>query len=110
VLDALKAAGAAMHAVVYLNPGGSLANEEARNRGVVLDRGPRETGGIRFDIVAASAFESQMRDLAGILQSQYRVVYARPDSLIPPEKIEVSMARAGMEAHGAPARGRGKNP
>lgn len=105
VLDALKKSGAAFHAVVLTNPGGSNANEEARNRSNVLDRGPRELGGVRIDVLASNAFEGQMRDLAGILKSQYRVIYARPQSLIPPERVEVSMAKPGLEAHGAPARG-----
>lgn len=105
VLDALKKSGASLSAVVLLNSAESMKNDEARNRATVLDRGPRETGGIRFDVLASSAFDGQMRDLAGILKSQYRVVYARPDALIPPERIEVSMAKPGLEAHGSPARG-----
>jgi VWFA-related protein len=105
VLDAVKDSGAQFHAVVLTNPKSSLLNEEARNRATVLDRGPRETGGVRFDVLASSAFESQLRDLAAILKSQYRVTYGRPDSLIPPERIEVSAAKPGIEARGAPARG-----
>jgi VWFA-related protein len=105
VLEAVKKSGAAFHAVVLLNPAGSLTNEEARNRATVLDRGPRELGGVRIDVLTSNAFEGQMRNLAGILTSQYRVIYARPESLIPPERVEVSMAKPGLEAHGAPARG-----
>ena len=105
VLDALRESGASMHAVVLLNPRGSMSTEEARNRATVLDRGPRDSGGLRLDVVTSQSFEGQMRNLAAILKSQYRVVYARPESLIPPERIEVSMAKPGIEARGAPARG-----
>ena len=48
--------------------------------------------------------------LAASLKSQYRVVYARPASLIPPEKIEVTSAKPGLDARGTPARGRAGKP
>jgi hypothetical protein len=105
VLEALRESGAQMHAVVLINPRSSLLNDEARNRAAVLDRGPKESGGLRVDLLASSAFESQLRDLGSILKSQYRVIYARPDSLIPPERVEVSAAKSGIEVRGAPARG-----
>jgi hypothetical protein len=110
VLDALRTSGAQLHAVVYTVPGASIINDEARNRASVLDRGPRESGGIRVDVLATSAFEEQMRDLGTILRSQYRVIYARPQSLIPPDKVEVSAAKAGVEAQGAPARNQPAKP
>jgi len=105
VLDAVRASGASVHALVLLNHGASMTNDEARNRATVLDRGPRETGGVRINVLAASAFETQLRDLAVLLKSQYRVVYARPQSLIPPERVELSAAKPGVEAHGTAARG-----
>jgi VWFA-related protein len=105
VLDAIKGSGAAVHAVVLVNPSGSLGTDEARNRATVLDRGPRESGGVRTDILTSLSFDSRLRDLAGILQSQYRVVYARPESLIPPEKIDVSSAAPRRDARATPARG-----
>ncbi len=45
-----------------------------------------------------------MQRLARELSSQYKVVYGRPESLIPPEKIEISSARPGVTMRGAPAR------
>jgi len=38
------------------------------------------------------------------LSSQYKVVYGRPEALVPPEKTDVSSARAGITMRGAPAR------
>jgi Ca-activated chloride channel family protein len=105
VLDALRDSGAQLHAVVLTNPASSLTSDEARNRAFVLDVGPKQSGGLRWDVLATSAFENQLRELAGVLKSQYRVVYARPESLIPPERTEISSARPGVEAHGGPARG-----
>ncbi len=104
VLDALRPSGAALHAVVLQNPRGSLDSDEARNRATVLDRGPRESGGMRFDVLTSQAYEGRLSELATILKSQLRIVYARPESLIPPERIEVSTTKPGLEAHGTPAR------
>jgi hypothetical protein len=105
VLDSIKASGAAVHAVVLVNPGGSFGTDEARNRATVLDRGPRESGGVRTDILTSLSFESRLRDLAAILKSQYRVTYARPESLIPPQKIDVSSATPRLDVRATPARG-----
>jgi hypothetical protein len=105
VLEAIKDSGAAVHAVVLVNPSGSLGTDEARSRATVLDRGPRESGGVRTDVLTSLSFESRLRDLASILKSQYRVVYARPESLIPPEKIDVSSAMPRRDARATPARG-----
>jgi hypothetical protein len=105
VLEALARGGAQMHAVVLMTPAGTSLSDEARNRAFVLDRGPIDSGGTREDVLAANAFESKMKELAAVLKSQYRVVYSRPETLIPPQKIEISSAKAGVKANGAPARG-----
>ena len=105
VLETLRKSGAQLHVVVMTTTGADILSEEARNRATVLDRGPRESGGIRWDVLATSAFDTQLQNLAAVLKSQYRVIYARPESLIPPERVEVSSAKSGVEARGAPARG-----
>ncbi len=105
VLSALAGGGAMLHAVVLTTPAGSSLNEEARNRAFVLDRGPKDSGGTRTDILTSQAFDVKLKELAAILKSQHRGVYSRPESLIPPEKFEISASRAGVEVSGGPARG-----
>ena len=105
VLDALAKGGAMMHALVLTGPGGSQLNDEARNRASVLDLGPKASGGTRVDVLTSQAFDVKLQELAAILKSQHRVVYARPQTLIPPEKIEVSATKRGQTASGGPARG-----
>jgi hypothetical protein len=105
VLDVLKKSGAQLHVVMLTETRSQMRSDPALNRATVVDRGPRESGGIRWDILASSAFEGQLQNLAQVLKSQYRVIYARPESLIPPERLEVSVAKPGVEANGAPARG-----
>jgi hypothetical protein len=105
VLSALSASGAALHAVVLQTPGAGLGDSPARERATVLDRGPNESGGTRVDVLSSMAYDTRLSELAAILTHQYKVTYARPSSLIPPETIEVSATEAGIEAHGTPARG-----
>lgn len=105
VLDRLRESGAMMYAIVLVNPSGSTATDEARNRATVLDRGPRESGGMRIDVLTSMAVEPQLKVFGAMLASQYRVTYGRPETLIKPERVQVSAARPGLEAYGAPARG-----
>lgn len=105
VLEGLTKGGAMMHALVLTGPGGTALNDEARNRATVLDLGPKASGGTRTDVLTSQAFEVKLQELAGLLKSQHRVVYARPQTLIPPDKIEVSATKPGQAASGGPARG-----
>lgn len=105
VLDALARGGAQMHAVILNTPAGSSLDDAARNRAHVFDVGPKTSGGTRTDILTSQAFEGKLLELAAILKSQHRLVYARPQTLIPPEKIEVSAAKPGIVATGGSARG-----
>lgn len=105
VLEGLAKGGAMLHAVVLTTPGGTSMDEAARNRAFVLDRGPRDSGGTRIDVLASQAFDVKLKELAAILKSQHRVTYSRPETLIPPQKVEVSATKAGVEANGGPARG-----
>ena len=43
-----------------------------------------------------------MQDLANDLRNQYVIVYSRPNSLIPPDRIEVEVNREGVDARGTP--------
>jgi hypothetical protein len=105
VLDALRDSGAMMSGVVLTNQRGSNQNDPARNRAVVLDRGIIDTGGTRVDVLTSISYGNALTQIAGALKHQYRVVYARPQQLIPPERIEASPAKDGVTISAAPARG-----
>ncbi len=105
VLDSLSSSGAMLSAVVLLNPAGSMSSEAARNRSVVLDRGILESGGWREDVLASMSYEQALAKIAGALRHQHRVTYSRPETLIPPRKIEVTSTREDIVVRAAPARG-----
>jgi hypothetical protein len=104
VLDGLKDGGAMMSGVVLLNQRGSNQNDAARNRAVVLDRGIRESGGTRVDVLTSIGYPNALTQIATALRHQFRVVYSRPQQLIPPERIEARPVKAGVTLAAGPAR------
>jgi hypothetical protein len=91
--------GAAFH-VLVLGPPSNAIDEDARNRAEVIDQGPRLTGGRRDTLLTGSALPGALKKLAAELKHQYRIVYARPPTLIPPSKVTVTATRPGLTVRG----------
>jgi hypothetical protein len=102
VLDEIDRARATVHvmAIGQPNPGTS---DELRNRNMVVAEGTARTGGRRDQLLAISATPEKMKQLAAELSKQYVVTYARPETLIPPQKLAVTVTRSGLTAR-APTR------
>jgi Ca-activated chloride channel homolog len=103
ILDPLKASDAPLYALMIGSPRDGTSTE-ARSRAIVLDRGPAETGGVREQLLTSMALGGKLKLLADQLTHQYRVTYARPQSLIPPEKVTVAAAKPGLTARGTPVK------
>ena len=103
VVRQMAEAGAQLHLVGI---GRFLHSEEhsTRERSFLLTEGPRGTGGSTTTILASTGLDQALQRLARELSSQYKVVYSRPESLIPPEKIDVSSARPDLTMRGSLAR------
>jgi len=103
VVRQMAEAGAQLHLVGI---GRFLHSEEhsIRERSFLLTEGPRGTGGSTTTILASTGLDQALQRLARELSSQYKVVYSRPESLIPPEKIDVSSARPDLTMRGSLAR------
>lgn len=99
VIDALHANNVAFHAITMGRPSTSLS-DETRNRNIVLDEGPRQTGGRREELLTSMALDAKLAQLGDELTHQYKVTYARPQSLIPPERVTVTAAKPGVVARG----------
>jgi VWFA-related protein len=103
-LEGLRDGGAMFYAFVITTDGGAnLSNEEARNRSIVLDRGTRSSGGHRQQLLTGMALADALENLAAELKQQYHVVFARPDTTVPPQRVEVAVKRPGLTARGAVA-------
>ena len=97
VVEELDKSRAALHVIAIGQPSGN-ARDEIRNRSQTIAEGTERTGGRRDQVLAISATEEKMGQLANELLNQYLVTYARPDTLIPPEKISVSVTGEGLTA------------
>ncbi len=102
-LPMLRKAGATFDALVFNGRPPDLDDFGQRNREMFLDAATRETGGDRILLLSSMAINDTLTQLADQLANQYEVTYARPESLIPPEKIEVSVRRPGLTVRGTPA-------
>ena len=95
VLKALDASGATLHVLSVGMPSASMS-DEMRNLNQVVDEGTRRSGGRRDQVMAISGIPEALLRVAEDLLKQYVVTYGRPDKLIPPEKLQVSVSRPGL--------------
>lgn len=95
VLDDLQKSGATLHVLAIGTPADSQA-DEMRNRNMVIAEGTVRTGGRRDQLLTVISIPDKLKQLADELLNQYVVTYARPDTLIPPEKLSVSVKQRGL--------------
>jgi VWFA-related protein len=95
VLKALDASGAALHVLSVGMPSSSMA-DEMRNLNSVVAEGTKRSGGRRDQVLAVSGIPDAFSRVADELLTQYVVTYGRPDKLIPPEKLQVTVSRPGV--------------
>jgi hypothetical protein len=99
VLEPFRESGAALHVLVLGNP-----RNTSYDRSIVLDQGTREGGG-RFDtLLTGNALAARMKQVAAELTHQFRVTYARPQTLIPPDQVTITSGKEGLTVRGIPAR------
>lgn len=95
VLEELMKSGAALHVVSVGSPSASLT-DEMRNRNIVIADGTERTGGRRDQVLAVSGIPEKLKQVADELLNQYLLTYGRPESLVPPEKLEVGSTRSNV--------------
>jgi hypothetical protein len=101
LIDGLKARGTSLQ-VLTIGAGAppDVQTTEGRNRELLFDRGTTETGGRRENVLTSMATADALQRLAAELLGQYRLTFARPDTLVPPKKTEVAVRPAGLKARG----------
>jgi VWFA-related protein len=105
VLDAIAKSGATLDVIAIGSPASS-STDEMKNRNMVIADGTSLTGGRRDQVLADSGIPSRLAQLADELINQYVVTYSRPETLIPPEKVEVSVTKPGLTARASKRTGR----
>jgi VWFA-related protein len=104
VVAALDRADAALH-IVGIGQFIYSEDQGIRERSFLLSNGPSKSGGQLITLLSPHGLDPALQRLARELSSQYKVIYGRPQSLIPPERTEVSSAKTGVTMRGAPSRG-----
>jgi VWFA-related protein len=103
VVESLKKARVAVHLLSF----GQFVEDiqhANRERNFFLLQGPKGTGGQHLTMLAPHALGANLDRVARELMSQYKVVYARPDTTIPPKAVEISSRREGLTVRGTPDR------
>ena len=100
VAPEVRQANVAIHAITIGNFA-ATSDDEVRNRARLLSETTRVSGGQRVNLLTPISAQPALERLARELSSQYKVVYGRPDSLIPPEKVEISGRRPEVTMRGA---------
>lgn len=95
VLEPLKDSGAALHVVVVGRP---LSGNQDRD--MVVDAGTRDTGGRYDTVLTGTGLTPRLKQLAVELTHQYKITYAHPQTLIPPDHVTVSAAKPGLTVRG----------
>jgi len=95
VLDPLRDSGAAFHVVVVGRP---ITTDQ--DRMMVLDLGTSETGGRYDTVLTGTGLTPRLKQIGNELTHQYKVTYAHPESLIPPDQIVVSTPKQGLTVRG----------
>ena len=100
VLEPLRDSGAAFHAITLGPPSSSLSDEVAQPQHRARPGAARRPAAAATQLLTSMALAGRLQQLADELTHQYRVTYARPQSLIPPERVTVAAAKPGLTARG----------
>ena len=104
VIGAIKDASASLHIVMVGAAPTDFLSNEGRERAYIYSEGPEQTGGRYDNVLAATALPQRLAQVADELTHQYLVTYARPQSLIPPERVKITGKRDDLVVRGQPGR------
>ena len=100
-LDVLRTGGTAFHVIRLTNrSGAAIRDNNARDRALVIDEGPKVSGGRTHDVLSSMGYADALDEVAEDFANTYKVVFGRPGVLVPPKEFEVSVARDGLSARG----------
>lgn len=94
--DAVASARASLWTITRQGFSGDMSTE-TRERAMVVGDVTTRSGGRNFTLFAPSALTSRFTEVSDQLLSQFAVTYGRPDSLIPPDKLEVRLTLDGYK-------------
>jgi hypothetical protein len=75
----------------------SLGSPELRERSIVLTDVAAASGGAARNVLTSQGLEQAMTRVINRIGARYELTYSRPDALIPPERLEVTVSRPGAQ-------------
>ncbi len=95
VFDALARARASLWTITRQAFTSAAMTPETRERASVVGDVTTRSGGRGVTVFAPSALRDRFTDIADALHAQFAVTYGRPDTLIPPDRLEVRLTLEG---------------
>jgi VWFA-related protein len=95
VAQSLKSSGASLWTIVLQGRQASMTTEQRERAAVIGDIATASGGGLKT-VIDKQGLVRAFDAIATLLASQVDVAYARPDRLVPPTKLEVSVKRPGL--------------
>jgi hypothetical protein len=96
VFDALARARASLWTVARQAFNGGAMTPETRERASVVGDVTTRSGGRGVTVFAPSALRDRFTEVATALHAQFAVTYGRPDTLIPPDRLDVRLSLEGF--------------
>lgn len=93
VEQALKSVDASLWVLVLHSAAPADTSEAGRERAMVVGDLTRDSGGQQRLVLGSSGVVPAFTSLAAALSARYDVTYARPDRLIPPSRLAVTLRR-----------------
>ena len=97
VLEGLADSGAAMWALTLTSGPRAGETEATRQRPIALGKGTADSGGRQYQVLANTAIGVRLAAVANHIFNQYVVTFGRPEALMPPKDIKVTVSLAGAE-------------
>ena len=97
VLDALRYSNASLWVVALQSAMTNTTSQEARDRSALIDEGTAATGGSSLMLLNRVALPTKMLEVAGLLTSQLKITYGRPEQTVPPKKIDIQLTRKDLK-------------
>jgi len=97
VADALQGAGASLWIVTQQARNQNMGVPESRERAMVLGDVTGWSGGANTVILTPQALDGAFASLADQILGRFVVTYIRPEMLVPPERLEVTVKRPDVK-------------
>ncbi|MDA1306014.1 MAG: VWA domain-containing protein [Acidobacteria bacterium] len=95
VFDALARARASLWTITRQAFNSTAMTSETRERASVVGDVTTRSGGRGVTVFAPSALRDRFTDIADALHAQFAVTYGRPETLIPPDRLEIRLTLEG---------------